>query len=1037
MRHILIYILIILFTWGNLCPNAVKAGEIVLPVPGTMVHLSSSLNPPILKGIKVHPDNPFRFEFVLSQGDKKSTVGADRDPPFLKDESTKLIKYFLAALTTPEKDMWVNLSPYEKDRIVPESFGQTAMGRDLLAQDYLLKQITASLVYPEGDIGKQFWKRVYEISGNKNVPVNTFNKVWIVPNTAVVYENTKAGTAYVVEASLKVMTEQDYLANDLNRRRPGDMMLTPQGEASCPQAGCQANKRSTSQAPQGNPQTQTQTSQIIKDIVIPQLTKEVNVGANFAQLRQVYNSLILAAWYKKKIKDSILSKVYADRNKVKGTEYQDTTDAKAIYERYLQAFKKGAYNYIKEEQDPVNQQLIPRKYFSGGVGMRAAELDTAMITVHKLSDIQGSLFQDFKKGIRLVNLRVQLTKWGEVVKENFIKAGLATVPVVHYLGVPSRGLSLLPESYKSDIQSILSMCDPKDLEGLKITIMPAWHPMALIPMFKATHGFQYSNGIVLVASFNRQDFRRLFLHELTHWIVRNKPYVKMAMSSDIFDNGKVVDGAKIPGYLSGTNDDEYVAELVVYAALNPNNDGVILERQRELINRNIINLNGLKLQEVKKKSVEVSSSSILVGSVFVHAVALSIMAHTPYSTPLLAYGLFAAIVSLVSAFGSKLEQVTVNTKARVIVDAMKKQIKYGLWIGSLSLMTIGMAAYSIPETLMQFKKVHKQGPVANNKTYLNILKQREYEVLTVRILGVDSDKKPRDGYNYVDSNKLGRVPVINDLPEQGAGLLNPIASIYTYFGRPWTPEQIAQNWGEYNQLNKLSAVSENNVQRLPSKIVSMLAKEIKDGAVIDGFVVKRLPEVYPGDTPNILEGALRKGHPVLRVKRDRFFPNEANTDPRFDGTESTALIIEISRTEGTSDYYYKNNKKYRIMSVQPFKMPYTRKDVSLPSEKIPSGGFVFYEIYPLKPKDKAMANNPRLSEKVRNNVDKLTIDKDLGGIDLNTISRELRTDSKGGQIVFDLDPAMLKKLQQIPGFTPNIISYAPIEDIYGYLSNTF
>ena len=76
-----------------------------------MVKLSSAFNPLVLKGIKVYPDNPFRFDFVLSQGDKESTVGADRDPPFLKQESTKLIKYFLAALTTPEKDMWVNLSP--------------------------------------------------------------------------------------------------------------------------------------------------------------------------------------------------------------------------------------------------------------------------------------------------------------------------------------------------------------------------------------------------------------------------------------------------------------------------------------------------------------------------------------------------------------------------------------------------------------------------------------------------------------------------------------------------------------------------------------------------------------------------------------------------------------------------------------------------------------------------------------------------------------------------------------------------------------
>ena len=63
-------------------------------------------------------------------------------------------------------------------------------------------------------------------------------------------------------------------------------------------------------------------SQIVREIVIPELTKEVNEDKNFAQLRQVYNSLILATWYKKKIKDSILAQVYADKNKVAGVGYK-------------------------------------------------------------------------------------------------------------------------------------------------------------------------------------------------------------------------------------------------------------------------------------------------------------------------------------------------------------------------------------------------------------------------------------------------------------------------------------------------------------------------------------------------------------------------------------------------------------------------------------------------------------------------------------------------------------------------------------------
>ncbi len=322
---------------------SLPAGQAGLPVPGTMVHLSAPTNPVLLKGIKVHQDNPFKFEFVIDKGTVETPLMASNTT--IENESKKLIKYFLAALTIPEKDLWVNLSPYEKDRIVPESFGQTQMGRDLLAQDYILKQITASLIYPEDTIGKEFWRRVYEASADKNTSINTFNKVWIVPNKAKVYENANAGTAYVVESSLKVLTEQDYVATNKN---------TVQTRFIASQS----------------------TQNIIKDIVIPQLTKEVNEGANFAQLRQVYNALILATWYKKKIKDSILAQAYADKNKIAGTQYQDNLNPEQIYARYLEAFKKGAFNYIKET-DMSNGITVPRKYFSGGANLQVSQAMTA------------------------------------------------------------------------------------------------------------------------------------------------------------------------------------------------------------------------------------------------------------------------------------------------------------------------------------------------------------------------------------------------------------------------------------------------------------------------------------------------------------------------------------------------------------------------------------------------------------------------------------------------------------------------------------
>lgn len=329
---------------NGILPPSVRAQEILLPAPGAMLALSPAWTPPLLKGIKIYPDDPFRFDFILDKGDTRN-----KTPDEIQVESTRLIKYFLASLTTPETDLWVNLSPYEQNRIVPEAFGKTEMGRDLLAQDYLLKQITASVMYPESEAGRAFWDKVraeaQQRYGTTDVPVDTFNKVWIVPDKAAVYENNN--TAIVVESRLKVMLEGDYFAQQNS-----------------------PTQRHQDTSTQKAPQTSTLAKEILREIVIPILETEVNEGQNFAPLRQVYHSLILATWYKRKLKNSVLGRAYVDQNKTAGINIADTREPEKIWARYIEAFTQGVYNYIREEQDPVSGQIIPRRYFSGGAALR-------------------------------------------------------------------------------------------------------------------------------------------------------------------------------------------------------------------------------------------------------------------------------------------------------------------------------------------------------------------------------------------------------------------------------------------------------------------------------------------------------------------------------------------------------------------------------------------------------------------------------------------------------------------------------------------
>ena len=342
-----VFLSLLLFFQPVLAQASIVAG-INLPPAGEMVHLSQDFQPALLRGMTIDPLHPLQFDFILDSG------AATLNDQEIRQESQRMINYFLAALTIPQKDLWVNLSPVEKDRIVPDALIKTELGRDLLGQDYILKQLTASLIYPEDGLGKAFWQRVYDEAFTKfgvtDVPVDAFNKVWIVPERASVFE--KGNTVYIAKAHLKVMLEADYLA----AQKAQDIGHKAQEEA-CVGALCPAPGVSGSQEV---------TKQILREVIVPAIEKEVNEGKNFARLRQVVYALILSQWYQDVLKGGVLNKVYSGKSKVAGIDLSDPQSKQRIYEQYLAAYKKGVFNYIKEETDRVSREPMPRKYFSGG-----------------------------------------------------------------------------------------------------------------------------------------------------------------------------------------------------------------------------------------------------------------------------------------------------------------------------------------------------------------------------------------------------------------------------------------------------------------------------------------------------------------------------------------------------------------------------------------------------------------------------------------------------------------------------------------------
>ncbi len=360
VKYICVQTVVVVFfitTCGPVSSVSAQTG-LNLPTPGSVVSLSASFTPALITGINLNPQDPFQIDFIIHPGD------AELSDEEFSDESMKMIKYFLAALTVPEKDMWVNLSPYEKERIIPDGFGDTVMGRDLLAQDYMLKQLTASLMSPDSETGAAFWQKVSQQSGVEDIPTETLSKVWIVPQRAKIYETPQG--VFVVDSYLEVLLEEDYLTLANSEQRIAGRSVQQTVDNSL------------------NAKRHTLNAEVMREIILPAIETEVNQGKTFAQLRQITNAVILANWYKENIQSSILNKIYADQNKTEGVDTEDKEITQKIYDQYTAAFRTGVNNLIKEEYDPATQQIIPRKYFSGGMNYASIEneqsSDSAMVT---------------------------------------------------------------------------------------------------------------------------------------------------------------------------------------------------------------------------------------------------------------------------------------------------------------------------------------------------------------------------------------------------------------------------------------------------------------------------------------------------------------------------------------------------------------------------------------------------------------------------------------------------------------------------------
>ena len=291
--------------------------------------------------------------------------------------------------------------------MLPKPLAGTQFGRDLLSQDVVLKQLTASFLHPDNPVGRAYWDEVFAGArrqcGTSNLRLSSFQKVWVVPKKALVYEmpfadppadvlerfNVRRGQrlAYISETDLDTLCECDVVAlkHDFAHQNG------PAGQALA-----------------------DLTVQTFKEVVLPHIRKEVNSSEHFAVLRQLYHALILAAWFKRALRAvpayrKVFESVDSDKPNCLTTTIRsvaslgssvesgqsglgvscpsalqsgprraldhatpddpafDIADNVEFYQQYIRLFRDGVFRCARAEDGDRPGEVVNRLYFSGAI----------------------------------------------------------------------------------------------------------------------------------------------------------------------------------------------------------------------------------------------------------------------------------------------------------------------------------------------------------------------------------------------------------------------------------------------------------------------------------------------------------------------------------------------------------------------------------------------------------------------------------------------------------------------------------------------
>lgn len=352
-----------------------------------------------LNYISVNSDtNGTNFDFILKARKADGDVmGID-----IANSTAMATTAFLTGLAMPNDKFWVNLNPWEPDRIIDKQLGLTDVGRIMLEADLQMKKDFSHYGNPcVNDTGNALWKLLDkkttelaqacvdkypgEIKDINSIRFGSATRFWIVPDKAFVYAN---GTEiYIINATLTIYSE-------------------PVGEHSFFVVDGQDSGTLSNGCLEELNRSAKEYNQYAKDLedrmILPYVVEDVNRGDKYRDLRKVYSSLILAQWYKsrKTPQDDIFLDSLVRSADSAPLESLNPWSPDEIWEKYVYSYKKGEFNCWQNETIDMPDGILVKSVLRSSGGVDFARINDHLTRVDRMpQEIRDQIVEVIDEGI--------------------------------------------------------------------------------------------------------------------------------------------------------------------------------------------------------------------------------------------------------------------------------------------------------------------------------------------------------------------------------------------------------------------------------------------------------------------------------------------------------------------------------------------------------------------------------------------------------------------------------------------------------------